>query len=97
LKKYQNINHKEKNKKVKKVKNLMYQNKIIIFKKKDQNIFLQKIKNQVKENLKEKVELEEEKKYQKVVQEVKEHGVIILKKFLENMKKIMMNIILIVL
>ena len=53
------------------------------------------IQDQIKkENLKEKVELEEEKKFQKVVQEEKELGVIILKKFLGDMKKILMIIIL---
>ena len=51
--------------------------------------------NQVKkENLKEKVELEEEKKYQKVELVEKELGEIILKKFPEDMKKILMIIIL---
>ena len=53
------------------------------------------IQNQIKkENLKEKVELEEEKKFLKEEQVEKELGVIILKKFLEDMKKIMMIIIL---
>ena len=74
---------------------LSKQSKILILKKKDQNIILQKIENLEKENLKEKVELEEEKKFLKEELVEKELGVIILKTFLENLKKIMMNIILI--
>ena len=66
-----------------------------MLKKKDQNIILLKQRNLEKENMKEKVEPEEEKKFQKVVLVEKEHGVIILKKFQGNLKKIMMNIILI--